>query len=189
MTPHDHRPFDGVPRQAGGRHASSSAGYRAGRAALAWALSALRIVGVAGAFSCVTAADLGSTEQKAFRAAVDRVAPSVVRIETVGGLERVGQVIFGAGPTTGLVVSADGYLVSSAFNFLHRPTSILVQLPDGTRKPARLVATDRNRMIVLLKIDAEQPLPVPEIAPPKRSQRGSSSWSYHSTQPPPPLEC
>jgi serine protease Do len=111
------------------------------------------------------AEDLVSLEQKAFRAAVDRVAPSVVRIETIGGLERIGRVLFGTGPTTGVVVAPDGYIVSSAFNFIHRPASILVQLPDGTRKPARLVATDQNRMLALLKIEADRPLPVPESVP------------------------
>jgi len=104
-------------------------------------------------------------EQQAFRAAAQRVAPSVVRIETVGGLERVGDWLFGVGPTTGLVLGADGAIVSSAFNFVHRPASIVVRLADGTRKVARLVATDHNRMIVLLKIDVDKPLPVPEIAP------------------------
>ena len=76
--------------------------------------------------------DVELLEQQAFRAAVDRVAPSVVRIETVGGLERVGEVLFGTGPTTGLVVDPDGYIVSSAFNFVNQPDSILVRLPDGT---------------------------------------------------------
>jgi serine protease Do len=108
---------------------------------------------------------LGLLEQQAFREAVQRVAPSVVRIETVGGMERVGDWLFGVGPTTGLVLGADGTIVSSAFNFLHRPASIVVRLADGTRKAARLVATDHNRMIVLLKIDVDKPLPVPEIAP------------------------
>ena len=65
----------------------------------------------------------------------------------------------------GLVVDPSGYIISSAFNFVNKPTSILVRLPDGTRKPAKLVATDHSRMLVLLKIDAEKPLPVCEIAP------------------------
>ncbi len=114
-------------------------------------------------------------EQRAFRAAVDRVAPSVVRIETVGGLERVGRVEFGPGPTTGLVIDAEGYIVSSAFNLLNRPDSILVQLADGRRNPARLVATDHNRMLVLLEIEADRPLPVPEIAP--ESQMRVGQWA------------
>jgi serine protease Do len=111
------------------------------------------------------AADLDALEQKAIMAAVDCAAPSVVRIETIGGLERVEGVSFGAGPTTGLIVDPAGYIVSSAFNFINKPTSILVRLPDGTRKPAKLVATDHARMIVLLKIDADKPLPVCETAP------------------------
>jgi serine protease Do len=110
--------------------------------------------------------DPADAEQAAFQAAVDRVAPSVVRIETVGGMDRVGRVLVGTGPTTGLVLTPDGYVVSSAFNFMNRPASILVQLPDGGHHPAQLVATDRNRMLVLLKIDPAKPLPVPEIAPP-----------------------
>jgi len=110
-------------------------------------------------------ADLEDLEQAALRAAVDRVAPSVVRIETVGGLSRVGGVVFGNGPTTGTIVDKDGYIVSSAFNFVNRPASILVRLSDGTLKPAELVATDHNRMLVLLKIDSGTPLPVPEIVP------------------------
>jgi len=110
-------------------------------------------------------AEQGVLEQQAFRDAVARVAPSVVRIETVGGMERFGGLLFGNGPTTGLIVGADGEILSSAFNFLRGPASILVQLADGTRKPARLVATDHNRMIVLLKIEPDKPLPVPEMAP------------------------
>jgi len=109
--------------------------------------------------------DLASREQQAFQAAVARVAPSVVRIETVGGRERLGKVLLGAGPTTGLIVRRDGLIVSSAFNFLSRPDSILVHLPDSTRKPARLLATDRSRMVSLLAVKPDTPLPVPEMAP------------------------
>ena len=104
-------------------------------------------------------------EQKALIDAVERVAPSVVRIETIGGLERVDRVLFGAGPTTGLVVDSSGYIISSAFNFVNKPASILVRLPDGTRKPAKLVARDHNCQFVLLKIEPDHPLPVPEMAP------------------------
>ena len=111
------------------------------------------------------AEDLDAQEQKALSDAVDRVAPSVVRIETVGGLERVDKVLFGAGPTTGLVVDSSGYIVSSAFNFVNKPASILVRLADGSRKPAKLIARDHNCQVVLLKIETDRPLPVPEAAP------------------------
>lgn len=118
------------------------------------------------------AEDLDLLEQKAFQAAVQHVAPSVVRIEPIGGMERVDRVLFGTGPTTGLVIGSEGYLVASAFSFLHGPASILAQWPDGTRKPARLVATDRNRMIALLKVEPDQPLPVPPIAPQREIRVG-----------------
>ncbi len=123
----------------------------------------------------MAAGDLDSLEQKAINNAVDRVAPSVVRIETIGGLEQVEDVRFGAGPTTGLVIDPEGYIVSSAFSFSNKPASILVCLPDGTRKPAKLVATDHVRMIVLLKIDADKPLPVCEPAPSSEMRVGQ--WS------------
>ncbi|MGO9109253.1 MAG: PDZ domain-containing protein [Thermoguttaceae bacterium] len=120
------------------------------------------------------AEDLDMLEQKALVDAVDRVAPSVVRIETIGGLERVDRVLFGAGPTTGLVVDPSGYIISSAFNFVNKPASILVRLPDGTRKPAKLVARDHNCQFVLLKIEPDRPLPVPQVAP--QSEMRVGQW-------------
>ena len=116
--------------------------------------------------------DLGQREQEAFQQAVATVAPSVVRIETVGGLERVGNVLLGTGPTTGLVLTADGYIISSAFNFAAKPTSILVTLPGGERVPARLVATDHNRMLTLLRIEVDEPLVEPKFVPPSDLQVG-----------------
>ena len=136
------------------------------------------ITGVVAAILCllmplpVAAGNIDAQEQAALNAAVDRVAPAVVRIETVGGLERIGQVLFHAGPTTGLVVDPAGYIVSSALNFANKPASILVRLADGARKPARLVATDHSRMLVLLKIEVEKPLPVCEIATEKEMHVG-----------------
>ncbi|MBW3599596.1 MAG: PDZ domain-containing protein [Planctomycetes bacterium] len=116
--------------------------------------------------------DVNLLEEQGFRAAVDRVAPSVVQIETLGGLERVGEVLVGSGPTTGLVVSEDGYILSSAFNFIQKPTSILVSLPGGERAAAEIVARDESRMLVLLKVNAEAPLPVPEFVPREEMQVG-----------------
>ncbi len=114
--------------------------------------------------------DLAAREEAAIKAAVDRVAPSVVRIETLGGLETVDNMLVGTGPTTGLVVSSDGYVITSAFNFIQKPTQIIVDLADGTRLPAQVVAHDNNRMLVLLKValegkSADRQLPVPVAAP------------------------
>ena len=83
--------------------------------------------------------DLVALEDQAVKAAVAKIAPSALRIETVGGLERVERVLVGTGATTGLAVSPDGYIISSAFNFIQQPSSILVTLPSGKRAAAQIV--------------------------------------------------
>lgn len=114
-------------------------------------------------------AGLDEALEAAVKAAVAKVAPCVVQIQTVGGQEFVGSgreaVQRGLGPTTGLIVASDGWILSSSFNFANRPTAITVSLP-GQRQPAvaKVVAQDRTRQITLLKVDAGG-LPTPTIAP------------------------
>lgn len=115
--------------------------------------------------AAIAQVDLEQREEAAFRTAAAQVAPSVVAIETIGGLDTVGEVLVGTGPSSGLIVSPDGYIVSSSFNFAHKPASIIVALSDGKRIPAKLVARDEARNWVLLKIESPQPLPVPRVAP------------------------
>jgi len=122
----------------------------------------------------VPAADLESLEERAFKQAAAFVNPSIVRIETVGGQDRVGKIITGTGPTSGVIVSRDGLIISSAFNFIGKPSSILVTLPDGRRFPAQVVASDHLKMLTLLKIDAQN-LPVPLALPENELQVGM--WS------------
>jgi serine protease Do len=119
--------------------------------------------------------DLAEQEEQAIRAAVEKVAPSVVKIETIGGLERVGRVLVSTGPTTGLVVTADGYVISSAFNFVQQPSSILVTLPSGSRAAAQIVARDHSRMLVLLKVNTNEKMIVPTATP--RDQMTVGQWA------------
>lgn len=116
--------------------------------------------------------DIAALEEQSMNAAVAKVAPAVVRIETVGGLDRVGELLLGDGPTTGMVVDADGFIISSAFNFLRKPSSILVTLPSGKRTPAEIVARDHSRMLVLLKVTTDEPLQVAEAVPLDEMQVG-----------------
>ena len=95
---------------------------------------------VVGSVRLVAGDNLQIREERAMKAALARVAPAVVRIETVGGLERVEKILIGTGPTTGLVVSPDGYIISSAFNFVQKPDSILITLQDGKAKFYKTVA-------------------------------------------------
>lgn len=116
-------------------------------------------------------AELEAKEEQAFQQATALVSPSVVKIETVGGLDRVSGQLTATGPTTGVIVAADGWIISSAFNFAAKPEQVLVTLADGRRLPASVVATDRLRMLTLLKV-TEQGLPVPAVADPKTIRVG-----------------
>ena len=104
--------------------------------------------------------------EAALKAAAQAVGPSVVRIETSGGRESPGAdgVRKGLGPTTGLVVGADGYVLTSTFNFADKPASVFVTVPGKPRQIAKQVATDKTRMLTLLKIEASG-LPVPATHP------------------------
>ncbi|MCK6486044.1 MAG: PDZ domain-containing protein [Phycisphaerae bacterium] len=126
---------------------------------------------------------LDRARAEAVRAAVARVAPAIVTIETVGGAQPLPEFAGGPGPgprggepsfrvadgpTTGLVWSADGYIITSAFNFVRNPTIATVVLPDdgdlrgGPRRfVAELVSRDQIRRLALLKINANG-LPVPD---------------------------
>ena len=116
---------------------------------------------------------------KAFRAAAAKVQPSLVRIEGFGGLAAGvaggGYQAPGEGPTTGLVLSSDGYIVTSTFNFIRKPPVITVVFPSGERRIAKLLGRDETRRICLLKVDGVSDLPVPESAP--RSELRVGQWA------------
>lgn len=93
----------------------------------------------------------------------DQMAPSVVRIETAGGVEKVGN-NWAISATTGLVVGGDGWILSSSVGFAHEPDAILVTLADGSRLPARRVGIDWHRRLSLLKVTLPEGKTVP-VAP------------------------
>ncbi len=137
--------------------------------------------------------EIARMRQTLFHEAVDRVVPCVVRIDTIGGAQpRVaGEVappeeeeddgspppdltpfrddlgskfLVADGPTAGLIFDADGWILTSSFNFVREPAHITVHLTDGRDYVAELVARDRVRKLALLKIDATG-LETPEWVP------------------------
>ncbi len=112
--------------------------------------------------------------QAALRDAVAAVAPAVVQIETVGGADQIEGRAVANGPTTGLVIDAEGHVLSSSINFAHSPSGILVRFEDGSRRAARLVATDHPLKISLLKVEGPPPSP-PAFAP--RDQIRVGQWA------------
>ncbi len=79
------------------------------------------------------------------------------------------------GPCTGVIVSADGYIVTSAWNFESDPNSIVVSLANGSSYAAKLLGIDRAASLALLKIKAEG-LSVPEFIDPKEVKVGR--WAF-----------
>jgi serine protease Do len=132
--------------------------------------------------------DLDDLQEKAIKAAVRKIAPCVVQIETQGGTEIVStgpraMIRTGTGPTSGLIVHADGYVISSAFNFARKPSAIYVAVPGHKEKyVAEIVANDQTRMLTLLKlVGVNGKLPLP-IAAPKREMRiGQTSLAVGRT--------
>lgn len=123
--------------------------------------------------SLVHSQDLSDLEQTVFKAAIARISPSIVQLETFGGQE--------AGPnstsgtlSTGLIVGAEGWILSSQYALLQKPESIVVIYADGSRSAARIVARDQSRMLVLLKANppATGPLVVPEVVPTDKIRTG-----------------
>jgi serine protease Do len=106
---------------------------------------------------------------RAFRSAAAAITPCVVTIDTFGGLSTgVGNDSPrpAAAQTTGVVIGADGWIVTSTFNFLDRPPVITVRLPNGERKVATLAGRDETRKLCLLKIEGVAGLSTPTLADP-----------------------
>ena len=141
----------------------------------------LSIILLAALGTAARAQDINDQLEKMTKEAVKKVAPTVVQIVTQGGIDMVvtspkGPVFRKAlGPTTGVIVDAEGYVISSAFNFVNNPTVILVAVP-GHPEPyvARRVGSDKSRLLTLLKIDTKG-LPIPSYVPKKEIVEGQ--WS------------
>jgi S1-C subfamily serine protease/predicted esterase len=109
--------------------------------------------------------------EKSLKAAAAKAAPSIVKIDTSGGLEKVGSgkkaILRGTGATTGLIVDPDGYIITSSFNFANKPTAIAVSIPGQKNKlDAKVIGTDETRMLTLLKVNATG-LAMPVLYPKK----------------------
>lgn len=142
--------------------------------------------------------------QPVLQAALHKAAPSVVTIETFGGTRRTltgdgaadgqaptpppgqkrppGKAPLKSpgfhqtrGKTTGVVLTADGWILVSRFALNFDPTTILVTLADGSTHHATRGGEDTSRGIALVKIEA-QDLTVPPFVDPKDVRVGQ--WAF-----------
>ena len=75
------------------------------------------------------------------------------------------------GKTTGVVLTADGWIAVSRFALALEPTTVLITVPGRGTFTAQRAGEDTSRGIALVKIDATD-LPVPELVPPDEVQVG-----------------
>ena len=122
----------------------------------AWMVAALVVV-----------AQDGDETAKTVRAIRDKVSPSVVAIEVVRKADPEGRTGGGqagtdvdyynrpSGPATGTIFSADGYILTCAFNVSGDVQRVTVLMADGRRHEAKLLGRDAKLDVALLKIDAK----------------------------------
>jgi serine protease Do len=133
---------------------------------------AIGLLGIRTSEAQVTSSTLDELEQTAFQNAADYAQDCCVQIETFGGQEIVNKQFVAAGPSTGTVLTADGWIITSMLQFRGQPASITVILPDEQRKAAKLVARDYSRELALLKIDTDRPLRFASASPKNQWQVG-----------------
>jgi serine protease Do len=122
---------------------------------------------------------------KAVRVASEKIRGSLVTIESFGGVSavqgRIGGIRRqGEGNTTGIVISHDGFIVTSTFNFAKNPPIISVITSDGKRRLAHVVGRDDTRKICLLKVKdlvGFDQLPLPTFVPLSELQIGQTTIS------------
>ena len=122
-------------------------------------------------------------EADSLYAAAREASPYVVKVECIGGSERVGEQLISSAPTSGVIVGADGYIACSAYAFAKNPTSILVELGDGDRKAAEVISEDHRYGLVLLKVDVSEPLDVPVPADSSKLEVGQWAITVARTLP------
>jgi S1-C subfamily serine protease len=99
-----------------------------------------------------------------YRTAVEHAAPSVVtvysaRTARVGPLGLGGRRLISEGLGSGVVLTANGQIVTNN-HVVENATELAVALPNGTLAPARLLGTDPETDLALLKVNAQNLAPI-----------------------------
>ena len=104
-----------------------------------------------------------------YRTAVERAAGSVVTVHSArtvarGPLGLGGRKLLAQGLGSGVVMDGDGYIVTNN-HVVQDANELAVALPDGTLRPTRLIGTDPDSDLALLKIDGSglQPITAGDI--------------------------
>ena len=99
-----------------------------------------------------------SSGPKRFQKAIDAVYPALVRIQVVTPSYRGGRQVLGQGAGSGVIVSADGYVVTN-HHVAGKATSIVCVLSNKEEVRAERVGTDALADICVLKLTKKQAYP------------------------------
>lgn len=91
------------------------------------------------------------------KAATGVADPSVVRLRVIGGEQQIDGESVNSLITTGVVISESGEVLTSAFALQGNPDAVFIELANGSRIAAQVVATDEVRRLVLLRVDGGGP--------------------------------
>ena len=97
-------------------------------------------------------------EESTIITAIDHVRPSVVNIDTVAQVQTFFGVFPQQGAGSGVIVSADGYILTNN-HVVEQAQQIKVTLLSGKTFQAKIVGTDRFADLAVIKVDAPDPLP------------------------------
>ncbi len=98
--------------------------------------------------------ELGALQRRIIEVS-ERVKPSVVHVEAIVRVNDRRNKVTGSG----LVASADGRILTNQ-HVVHKAEKVTVSIPGRKKKyPARLVGTDKQTDIALLRIEPDTPLP------------------------------
>ncbi len=141
-------------------------------------MAALLMGALSASFATADDRELAAAQRIVFQHALAEIEPFIVRVDTIGGADPVRSQVDmrgvrttttpfrqADGPTTGVIWSADGVIVTSSFNFVKDPTVITVKLANGERYVAKLLARDHATRLAALKIEPRAPLPTPRLIP------------------------
>ncbi len=98
-------------------------------------------------------ADATDPYAEASQSAVRRIEPFVVQLRLVGGASSIDGVPLGRA-LTGLLLPAEGWVVTTCFGFDEPPNAVIAVLPNGQQTALEMVAVDHLLKIVLLRSDS-----------------------------------
>ncbi len=99
---------------------------------------------------------------RAFVELANKARPAIVQIRVIGGPEaksKSDETQFQGSRGSGFIINPQGYLLT-AHHVIEKAKDIEVRLADGQRLPARIITTDAQVDLAIIKVQTERELPI-----------------------------